>query len=138
MLELQSHPKAHAYASGQIKANTTGSHFSKAYVRLLIKDVQSVLASAGLASAAKQANRLLQACKPCVGAQALQQLMQEIVRSSEVGNNSAWCQNLYLNQVCVCTSCAKQHSCRLCLAVAHSSLFADFHSCPPFKDKHGW
>lgn len=88
LLELQSHPTVPAHAFGQVQAATTGSHFSTAYVRLLIKEVQSVLASAGLASAAEQANRLLQACRPCADAQALQQLMEDTVRGSEVGNKS--------------------------------------------------
>ena len=101
MLKLQSHPRAQAYASGQVKASTTRSQFSKAYVRLLIKEVQTALASAGLSSTAEHANELLQACKPCADAQALQQLMHDTVRSSKVGNDRAWRLSLYLKYVCI-------------------------------------
>lgn len=89
MLDLQSHPIAQAHVL-KVQASITGSHFSKAYVRLLIKEVQSVLASAGLPSAAQQANQLLQACKPGADAQALQLLMQDTVRSSAVGIDYPW------------------------------------------------
>ena len=64
--------------------NPSGSHFSKAYVRLLIKEVQSALASAGLDSAAKQAKRVLQTCKLAADAQAVHQLMQDTVKNSQV------------------------------------------------------
>lgn len=64
--------------------STSGSHFSKAYIHLLIREVQSALAAAGLHSAAKQATHLLHTCKVGADAQSLQQLMQEMVRSSQV------------------------------------------------------
>ena len=84
MLKLHSQDNSKESRSGPAQASATGSHFSRAYVCLLIKEVQSVLASAGLASAARQANQLLQACRPGADSQALQQLMQSTVRSSQV------------------------------------------------------
>lgn len=89
MLKLHSQANRKDSGSGPAQASATGSHFSKAYVRLLIKEVQSVLASAGLASAAKQADQLLQACRPGADAQALRQLMQSTVRSSQVHIDNA-------------------------------------------------
>lgn len=88
-LHSQANSKDSASGSGSAQASAAGSHFSRAYVRLLITEVQSVLASAGLASAAKQADQLLQACRPDADAQALQQLMQSTVRSSQVHIDSA-------------------------------------------------
>lgn len=95
MLKLHSQSNSKDSASGSAHANATGSHFSSAYVCLLIKEVQSVLAGAGLASAARQANQLLQACRPGADAQALQQLMQSTVRSTQVCIDSA----LYLDKL---------------------------------------
>lgn len=89
MLKLHSQANSKDRGSGPGQASATGSHFSRAYVRLLIKEVQSVLASAGLASAAKQADQLLQACRPGTDAQALQQLLQSTVRSSQVHIDNA-------------------------------------------------
>ena len=68
----------------ELQAGTSDCQFSSQYICQLLGEVQSVLASNGMDTAAKQAEKLLQASSQGTDALTFQQLVQETVMSKEV------------------------------------------------------